>query len=229
VAGVFLALHFATWIASLRYVSVARSTLLVCTAPVWAGIAGVFVPSLRPRPIFWLGLGIAAVGTWLVTATAKPVASLIEPAWLGDLLAVLGAICIVPYLMISQRLQKGVDTLTTVSWIYASAGAGLLGVLVLEGAAAPPTSSEVWIAILGMAVFAQLVGHSSLNWCLRHFSPTEVAASTLLEPVFAGALAWAILGESVGWLQGLGAAVLLVGVGISLSAPRAAPPLVTID
>lgn len=223
IAGIFLAAHFATWIASLSYISVARSTLLVCTAPVWAGITGLFIPRLRPRPIFWAGLVLAGLGTWLITSQTPPVAGLRSPEWAGDLLAVAGAICIVPYLLISQDLQKETDTLTVVTWIYSFAAAALWFVLAAEGKPAPPAGWDVWLALLGMAVFAQLVGHSSLNWSLGHFSAAQVATSTLLEPVFAGALAWVLLGERLGWIQALGAAVLLSGVAINLRGPQAPP------
>ena len=37
-AGLFLALHFATWISSLFYTSVANSVVLVNTNPLWVGI-----------------------------------------------------------------------------------------------------------------------------------------------------------------------------------------------
>lgn len=41
-SGVFLALHFATWITSLRYTSVASSTVLVTTQPLFVVAGSVF-------------------------------------------------------------------------------------------------------------------------------------------------------------------------------------------
>ena len=47
-AGVLLALHFATWVPSLRYTSVASATAIVATQPVWvaliASATGHYVP-----------------------------------------------------------------------------------------------------------------------------------------------------------------------------------------
>lgn len=215
-AGLFLAVHFATWIASLNYVSVARSTLLVATAPLWAGLAGLFVPSLRPSKFFWHGLLIAGVGTVVVTtqgATFRGGAH----AWLGDLLAVIGAMAIVPYLLASQSVQKRHGTLATVTWIYTAAAVVLAGCALGTGGSAVPASPAAWGSILGMALFAQLIGHSSLNWSLKNFSASQVATTTLLEPVFAAALAWPILGEAISAMQGLGGVLLLIGVGIALS------------
>ncbi|HWA82517.1 MAG TPA: EamA family transporter [Fimbriimonadaceae bacterium] len=214
-AGVFLALHFSTWIASLEYVSVTRSTLLVATSPLWAGLLGLAVPSLRPRPIFWLGLAFAAAGTVLFTSQSSAAAPK-GPPWMGDLLAIVGAIAIVPYLLLSQSVQKKTGTLMTVTGLYAAAALALWLYLLPAGQANIPHSTNAWGSIVGMAVFAQLLGHSSLNASLRHFSAAQVATATLLEPVFAACLAWIFLGERIGGLQVLGGGVLLAGVGLGL-------------
>jgi drug/metabolite transporter (DMT)-like permease len=219
VAGIFLAIHFATWIASLEYVSVARSTLLVATSPLWAGLLGLFIPDLRPRPIFWTGLALAAVGTLLVTSQGLNNTAGKGPPWVGDLLAAIGAIAIVPYLLFSQSVQARSGTLVTITWIYSAAAGALVLLLTPLDRMAPPTSPQAWLSILGMAVFAQMIGHSSLNLSLRYFSTAQVAATTLLEPIFAAALAWVFLGERLTSLQGLGAVVMLIGVGLTLSRP----------
>ena len=215
-AGLFLAAHFATWIASLQYVSIARSTLLVATSPLWAGLAGLFFPALRPRPVFWAGLAVAAVGTWLVTSQGSADAAHHDREWLGDLLATLGAICIVPYLFIFQGIQKRAGTLRTVTAIYSAAAVVLLLCLAPTHDSAFPHTAQAWISIAGMAIFAQLIGHSALNWSLQRFTAAQVAASTLLEPVFAAGLGWVFLAEKVTAVQAFGGAVLLVGVGLNL-------------
>jgi drug/metabolite transporter (DMT)-like permease len=214
-AGLFLALHFATWIASLNYISVARSTLLVATSPLWAGLFGLFVPSQRPGKSFWLGLAVAGIGIWIVTSQGA-VWRGGQQAWLGDVLALVGAVCIIPYLMLSQRVQKTHGTVATVTWIYTSAAVCLWGVCFATRTASLPGSGAVWGSILGMAVFAQLIGHSSLNWSLKHFSAGQVSSTTLLEPVFAAGLAWPILGEAVSGWQAVGGVVLLLGVWVVL-------------
>jgi drug/metabolite transporter (DMT)-like permease len=215
-AGIFLALHFATWIASLEYVSIARSTLLVATSPLWAGLLGFVIPALKPKPIFWLGLGIAAVGTFLVAIQDPGSTAHKGPPWVGDLLAVTGAICIIPYLLLSQQVQGRAGTLSTITWIYAAAAASLLLWLIPLHQLKVPTGQNEWLSILGMAIFAQLLGHSALNVSLKKFSAAQVATATLLEPVFAALLAWVFLAERVSLLQSLGGVILLVGVSISL-------------
>lgn len=217
-AGLALALHFLTWLTSLQYISVARSTLLVSTTPVWAGLLGFFVPSMRPSKWFWFGLAASSVGVWLVTTQGgttlqHPYA---KPEWIGDLTAGLGAICLLPYLLLSQRVQQQFGTEATVRWIYGWAAVCLWIIALPTGQAVMPLNTTGWMAAGGMAVLPQLVGHTIFNWSMRHFSAGQVSAATLLEPVFAGAFAWGLFGERLTIWQGLGAGVLLFGVSLAL-------------
>jgi drug/metabolite transporter (DMT)-like permease len=179
-------------------------------------LLGLVVPNLKPKPLFWLGLGIAAIGTVLVAVQDAGSTAHKGPSWVGDLLALLGAICIIPYLLLSQDVQRRVGTLTTITWIYSAAAVSLLLCLAPLQQLTIPTDQRVWLSILGMAVFAQLIGHSSLNFSLKHLSATQVTTATLLEPVFAALLAWIFLAERVSLLQAVGGAILLAGVAVSL-------------
>jgi drug/metabolite transporter (DMT)-like permease len=216
IAGLFLSIHFITWIASLRYTSVAISTLLVSTSPLWTGLVGLFIPSLRPKPMFWAGLSIAAIGTAIIAAT-RPVSAQAGPAWVGYLLATIGAICVVPYLLLSQGVQRRAGTVTTITWIYSFAAVASLLFLFLRGQFPIPATKEAWLSVLGMTLFAQLIGHGFVNYCLRKFTAAQVSASTLLEPVFAAFLAWIFLQERVPMIQAVGGTILLAGVALSLT------------
>jgi drug/metabolite transporter (DMT)-like permease len=222
-AGVCLALHFVTWMTSLEYVSVARSTLLVTITPVFAGLLGLVVPSLRPTREFWIGLAIAALGVFFVTSTRTQGPKGAGSFWIGDGMAILGALLILPYLLLSQNVQRAHGTARTVTWIYSAAALCLCLVAVFVGQAALPPTPIAWLAVGGMALFPQLVGHTLFNWSLRHFSAGQVACAALLEPVFAGVLAWILLAERISSLQILGGAILLVGVAITLRKKGDAP------
>jgi drug/metabolite transporter (DMT)-like permease len=221
VAGLFMALHFVTWLMSMRYISVVRSTLLVSTSPLWAGLVDQFVPSRRPGKGFWVGLALAAIGIALFTSPAlgSETGRFLHPAWIGDLLALAGAVFIVPYLVLSQQVQTRIGTLPTVSRIYL-AGAAFLWVFALPlGEARVPWSTPIWIAVAGMALLSHLLGHTTLNRSLKHFSSGQVTSATLLEPVFAGGFAWILFAERLEPWQILGGAVLLVGVAFALRVP----------
>jgi drug/metabolite transporter (DMT)-like permease len=64
--GIFLSFHFATWITSLEYTTVASSVVLVSTTPLWVALLSpVF---LHERPGRWvvIGMVVALVGGILV-------------------------------------------------------------------------------------------------------------------------------------------------------------------
>ena len=223
-AGVCLALHFVAWFASLELIPVARSTLLVTTAPLWVGLLGLVVPALRPQRGFWSGLLVAMVGLMLVTASGAGRAGLVpagqRTGHLGDALAVLGAILVVPYFLLAQQAQVRFGTLRVVTWVYATAALYLWIAALAQRQIVLPPKPVAWISVLGMALVPQLLGHTALNRSLRVFSAGQVTTATLLEPVFAAALAWPLLGERISLRQILGAGLLLGGVALALRHSR---------
>lgn len=219
-AGGCLGLHFLTWFASLNYVSVARSTLLVTTSPLWAGLAGHFLMRERLARSFWFGLLLAAPGVYGVTYGAGETSvrlTIQGMTWWGDTLAVLGAVFFAAYLLLVQGVQAQIGTARTVAWTYTSAALSLWpATLWFSADAALPRSGVAWVSVAGMATLPQLIGHTAMNWALTRFPAGVVAAATLLEPVFAAILAWMVWNEAIGLGQAVGAGVLLLGVALAL-------------
>src|SRR3989338_2610531 len=61
-SGLFLGLHFATWVSSLAYTSVASSVVLVDTAPLFVALLAGVVLKEKSSPTVWLGLLVALAG-----------------------------------------------------------------------------------------------------------------------------------------------------------------------
>ncbi|MDE2207831.1 MAG: DMT family transporter, partial [Armatimonadetes bacterium] len=202
-AGGALAAHFALWIASLQYISVANSTLLVCTTPIWAGLLSWVVGKRPPERSFWFGMVGAAAGAILVTRSGAVHVSN-QPAR-GATLALGGALLFALYLLLAAGLQPRLGVARLIAGTYSSA-ACWLWIVLLAHHAAPlvPYSESGWAAIIGMAALPQMVGHTSMNWSLKQLPAHGVAAATLLEPVFASVLAWLLLGEPLVVFQVLG-------------------------
>ncbi len=226
-AGLCLGLHFVTWFASLALIPVGRSTLLVATTPVFSGLLGIMVLRHRLPRAFWAGLAVAAVGVYFVTAgpggSARAAGG---SAWIGDLLAVAGAAFIGVYLLIVQDQQAAIGTGRVVAWTYSTAALSMWALvpLLAGGRGLLPPSGAAWASVVGLALVPQLIGHTSINWSLRHFPAGVVSATTLLEPVIAAGLAWPLFGEPIRALQALGAAAVLAGVWLAIRRERGQAP-----
>ncbi len=215
-AGLFLALHFATWIASLDYTSIARSVLLVSTAPIWVAIL-LFVTGRGAPPLATLlALAFAIGGVAIASAGGDRGGA----AMTGDLLAVAGAIAMAAYLLLSQRSQASLPFRSYLAIAYGSAAVLLCIAVLITDTPASGFAAATWWALAGMAAISQLIGHSGYNWALRHLSPLFVAVVLVGEPVFASLLGWWLLGEELDWQTGAGGLLILTGIVLGLSAAR---------
>jgi drug/metabolite transporter (DMT)-like permease len=221
-AGVLLALHFATWIASLRYTTVAQSVVLVNTAPVWVAIFARLLRLGGTERTPWLGIAACVAGSALVAAAPTEAAGAAgsRPA-LGNGLALAGALCMGGYLLAARAAQQALDFLGFVARAYGVAALVLIVTVALSGTRAWGFDARTWAALFGLAVVAQLLGHGGTNWSLRHLGPAFVAIALVAEPVLASLLAWALLDEPVTALVATGGALVLAGIVIAARARAA--------
>lgn len=217
-AGACLAAHFFCWILSLEYTSVASSSALVTTSPLWLGLAAWLMRERLARAT-WAGalltmLGSAAIG---LSDSGTGAGS---NALLGDGLALLGAIAIAAYFLVGRALQRRHSTLVYVAVVYSSAALFAL-VLALATVAGGPAAvfggypALAYLLALALALGPQLLGHTTLNWSLRHLSPTFVGVATLGEPIGAALLALLIFGQRFAPWQLVGFVVLMIGIVIA--------------
>ena len=222
-AGAALALHFAGWIASLEFTSVAIATVLVCTSPIFTGIYDAFAMRRFPGTFFWGALALGALGLALVVAAKSAPAPIPGHAALGAALALAGAIAMGFYLTLVRSVRAELGTLAIVSRTYAWAALLLVPCAALAQQPPPPLANGVaWGGIVAMALVSQLLGHTTMNAALRDFTPTTVGFSTLLEPLIAALLAALVFGESVGGATVAGGILLLAAVGLAIRAQAAA-------
>lgn len=177
IAGLLLGAHFATWIPSLRFTSVASSTALVATQPVWAAIIarrrGAHIPGTA-----WVGIGISLVGVLLLTGIDMSVDS---RHLIGDLLALIGAILAAAYVTVAEEARQSVSTATLTTGLYASSAALLLILCVALGQHLWGFSARDWVLILLLTAGAQLLGHTLINKVLSTTSATIVSLAILFE------------------------------------------------
>jgi drug/metabolite transporter (DMT)-like permease len=226
-AGLFLAIHFATWITSLRYTSVASSVVLVSTGPIWVALVSPFLLHERLSRPAVIGLALAIVGgiviaaddvcKWSPRIRCVGVDQLLQgSAMWGNLLALFGAWAVTGYLVLGRQLRPTVRLFPYILIAYGTAAMWLAAAMLAVGQSplGLPPMAYAWILVL--AILPQLVGHSTYNWALGFLPAALVALATLGEPIGSTVLAYVILDEHPS-LMVLGGGVLILG-GIYLAA-----------
>jgi drug/metabolite transporter (DMT)-like permease len=222
-AGVALAAHFATWMPSVQLGSVATSSALVATQPVWQGLIAA-AQGRRPSTAAWIGIGLAVAGAAWATGADINVS---PQAVFADVLALLGGVFAAIYTALGERARTELRT-TTYTWIcYGVCAVILLVVCLAAGLDLGGYDNHTWAAILGLVVGAQLLGHSMFSYALEHTSATTVSVLGLVEVPGAALLAWVWLGQEPRAAALPGVALLLAGVAVFiLGAARSARPAV---
>lgn len=218
-AGAFLAIHFATWIASLAYTTVAASTVLVTTNPIWIAAASWLLFRERPGAGLAFGIALALVGSIAIFAAGSASPGGANPA-LGNTLALIGAIMVSGYLLIGRSLRRRLSLLVYIWLVYGAAAGVLLLAVLASGGAMLGFAAAAYAILLALAVGPQLCGHTAFNWALRYLSPAFIAIAILGEPVGAALLAFLILGERVAPPELAGFVLLLVGIYCAARAER---------
>ena len=205
-AGVLLGLHFATWIPSLRYTSIAASTALVATQVVWAAILAFMAGHRAPR-MEWIGIGISLLGVVVLTGIDI---SLTPRALIGDVLALLGAMGSAAYMTVGQRVRPTLPLSAYTAVVYATSAVTLGLICVIGSVPLTGYSANAWLLILAVTAVAQFGGHSLLNMALRSFSATAVSIAILCEMPGSTLVGWVWPGQTPPFAL-LPAAVLIVG------------------
>lgn len=219
-AGFFLALHFATWISSLEYTSVASSTALVTTNPLWIGLVSFLVFRETPTRMMIGGIALSFAGSlFIFWSDSRNAAAGADPLF-GNMLALVGSWCFSAYLIIGRRLRAGLGLPAYVWLAYGAAALLLFAASGAGGVALFTLSDTAWLVLLATALGPQLLGHTTYNWSLRYVSATLVAVVTLGEPVVSALLAFILFGEGFAPLQFVGFSLLLAGIYLAARGER---------
>jgi drug/metabolite transporter (DMT)-like permease len=209
-AGVALAAHFATWMPSAQLTSVATATALVATQPVWQGLLAL-AQGRRLPPVTWIGIGIAVAGAIIATGADLGTSS---RALAGDLLALAGAISLAAYTGLGERARVALTTTAYTLVCYSVCAATMLVVCLVGGVRLGGYGHTTWLAILGIVLGAQLLGHSMFNYALHKVSATTVSMLVLLEVPGSAVIAWLWLGQVPRAAAYPGLALLVAGVAV---------------
>ncbi|HSB00870.1 MAG TPA: DMT family transporter [Anaerolineales bacterium] len=227
ISGLFLAAHFATWITSLEYTTVASSVVFVSTGPLWVALLSPLLLNERLARAAILGLVIAILGGTMIGLAGTCVWNgglqcpnigqvLHGRAMWGNFLALIGAWTVSGYLIIGRKLRarrtRGLSLIPYIFMVYAIAAIALVVTMFVAGQSpfGYPAQTYGWIFLL--AVFPQLIGHSTYNWALRYLPASFVAVTTLGEPIGSAILAFFLLQETPTVIVLSGGILILTGI-----------------
>jgi drug/metabolite transporter (DMT)-like permease len=215
-SGALLAVHFWSWITSLEHTSVASSTALVTTNPLWVALASAILLRERPGRAAIAGILLTLVGSVLIfAADASRAPSPDSTPMFGNVLALAGALAASGYLLVGRALRARVS-LTAYIWLaYSTAAALLLVAAFAIGVSIMSLPSAAWMFMVALALGPQLIGHTTFNWALRRLTATFVAVAILGEPVGAAILAWLFFNEGFTAFQLTGFVLLLAGIFVA--------------
>ena len=230
ISGMFLAIHFATWITSLEYTSVASSVVLVQTAPLFVALLSPLILRERLSHSIVAGLILALIGSLIIGLSdacsldkglrCPSLASFfLGNAMKGDLLALAGAAAGAGYIIIGRRVRSTVSLIPYITLTYGVASVVLIVLMLRAGHPPFGYSPQTYLWLLLLALLPQLFAHSTYNWALRYLSAALVSISQLGEPVSSTILAYLILRETPPPLRIVGGVIILTGIAVASIRP----------
>jgi len=222
-AGLFLGAHFATWIPSIRFTSVASAAALVATQPVWAAMIARSMGARVDRGV-WVGIAVSLAGVLVLTGIDFS----IDPrSLIGDGLALIGAVLAAAYVTTGERARQSLSTVNYTTVAYLVSALALLPLCVGFGVQMWGYSARDWLLILGLTLIAQLLGHTVVSIVLQSTSATVVSLAILFELPGAIIVAGLFLGQLPS--PQVIPALLLLGAGlvVVIRASRSQEPVET--
>jgi drug/metabolite transporter (DMT)-like permease len=210
ISGVFLALHFASWIASINMTTISNSTILVSCSPIFVSLANFFILKEKFTSKMITGLSMSLVGTIIIAIGSKGGST--SSMMTGNFLAFMGAIFVAAYLVIGGIVRKNISAGAYVFVVYSSSVIILFFMCLLTNTPIYPYSPKEFLLFLALAVFCSILGHTVYNFLMKYLSATLISISTLCEPIFASLLALIIFKEIPSIYTIIGGTIILSGV-----------------
>jgi len=215
-AGILLALHFATWIASIQLTKISHSLILESTHPVFALLLSPLF--LRERGSWYAVVAAILTLLGIIIIAGQDVLSF-NGKFLGDMLALAGALFVTLYMLIARHQREKIDLIPYLIGVYATATLTLLILVVLRGYPLMSYPLKVHGMMFLLALIPTGIGHSLINWAARKIPVYKVNFSILGEPVIASVLAFFIFQEKPYGFFYLGATFIILGIILALSDP----------
>lgn len=207
--GLFFGVDLVLWNESLLRAPATSATLMANNAPLWVGLASMFIFKEQLTRNYWIGLALAMVGMVVVAGGDLQ----LNPDDLNGIILALGAsFCYAGYILSTRQARGSMDTVTFMVWSLAIASLVILPFAIGLEAPLWGFSTTTWILIIVLGLFAQTIGWLAINYALGHL-PASITSVTLLgQVVIAALLAVPLLGEPIRESQIIGGLLIIGGI-----------------
>ncbi|MCB4204674.1 DMT family transporter [Deferribacterales bacterium Es71-Z0220] len=223
ISGTILSVHFYTWFTSIKLTSIASSVVLVTTSPIFVGILSFFLLKEKQNLNIIIGIALSIIGSIVLTMgdiNINDALNFDKNALIGDIFAIIGAIAAAIYMMIGSKVRENLDIIPYITITYTASALTLLLISLLSGQTFLGYKPSSYTFMFLLAVIPQLIGHTSLNWALKHLKSSMVAIVTLGEPIGAAVLGYLFFREGIDKYQFVG--IILIFMAILIASKSAA-------
>lgn len=213
-AGLLLAVHFATWFISLDYVSVAISTTLVDTVPIFLAIFGFifFKEKINILGIFGI---IVAFGGGVLLAFVSPSSNGSQTNLiLGIGFSLIGALTVAFYFLIGKKILQDSPLWPYFALVNLSSALFLFIYCLIRGYRIElfQYSAFIYLLFIIAALAPSLIGHATYNYSMRNLPAFIVGVAILGEPIGATILGVIMLNQRPDPITILYAGIILIGI-----------------
>lgn len=210
ISGIFLALHFATWISSIKMTTIANSTILVSCSPIFVALANYIITKEKLNKKMVFGISLSLAGTILIALGSSKDSG--NNIMLGNLLAFLGAVFVAGYLVIGGIVRKNISAGIYVFIVYSVSAIVLFLMCIASKTPIYPYALKEFMLFIALAFFCSILGHTVYNYMVKYVSSTLISVSTLSEPIFASILAALIFREIPSIYTLVGGIIIITGI-----------------
>ena len=199
VSGVFLALHFATWIQSIQMTTIANSTILVSCSPIFVAAINYSLLKEKITKKMVLGIVMSLIGTVIIGMGSSQGTK--TGMMVGNILAFMGGI-----------VRKNISAGVYVFIVYSVSAIVLFIMCFITKTPVYPYPIREYMLFFFLAFFSSILGHTVYNYLMKYFSSTLISVSTLSEPLFASFMAMLIFEEIPSVYTIIGGIVIITGI-----------------
>ena len=190
-----------------RRIDISLATVIFYTYPVFVVLASWAFLKHRPSRVMTACLAVAVSGAVLT-------AGQVGAGSMTGVLFMLGAAAwYTGYIVLTNRIIEGTDSLTAITVVMFGAAAAHLVVLAVTGSSLPADGTG-WVAAVAAAVFSTIIAMGFFFAGVRLIGPGEAAVLSTVEPVVSIIVGVIALHESLGGVSVVGAVMVLSSVAL---------------